>query len=174
MQKVLSPLTHTLPSSALHRYDTGAPGSHDASRSDGHDSAAHDEENSPRLSLSGPIPSKISQKPIALFRRFFEPQKYCSFEAIRSELLKTHLAEDAPELPPSKYERAYLHPSISSEKPVLWIAKDEAGVSRREKEELEREGIRVSDEGAEIGGNGKVIWDKDVANAPVFEQKLYY
>jgi len=57
-----------------------------------------------------------------------------------------------------KVEHAYLHPAITAVEPKIWIARDEAGVSKEELENTRDAGIEASDENAWIGADGKLDW----------------
>jgi hypothetical protein len=74
---------------------------------------------------------------------------------------------------------AYLHPALNQQEPVVWLARDHAGVARKECEQLSQDigkyGVEVTDRGAEMNEKGKVEWvDESVTDAPLWERKIVY
>lgn len=68
---------------------------------------------------------------------------------------------------------AFYHPAISSETPILWIPRDEMGISRQECHHSSKV-IPMTDECAFFDAKGKMSWDKESARPPIYEEKIYY
>merc|ERR1711939_1129139 len=75
-------------------------------------------------------------------------------------------------------EEAYLHPALTAEVPLIWLARDSHGLSRREVDACRREigeGVEVTDEAAWFNDKGKVEWDQtNPQKAPVWEDAPEY
>lgn len=63
---------------------------------------------------------------------------------------------------------AYCQPCIASAEPVMWIARDDMGISRREIKATRRI-INATDEHAWFDDKGNVVWDRRVREAPLWE-----
>ncbi|EME78155.1 uncharacterized protein MYCFIDRAFT_146012, partial [Pseudocercospora fijiensis CIRAD86] len=76
-----------------------------------------------------------------------------------------------------EHAEAYIHPAIFRECPVVWIARDEGGLSKREilesREEV-GEGLEMTDEGAWITPQGKLEWTENPREAPIWEGDVKY
>lgn len=160
MHKTLDPLTKTLPSSMVNRSELGPSQNEDG------------EEQDPLL---GSVSSRELHSGLAgLFFKFFEPQKYVSFETNYKHLLKTSLGEPVSSLSEEQAQKAYLPPAQTSKMPTLWIAKDELGVSKKEIEALGKD-LEVTDDGAWVDEKGKVRFDENaLRELPVWKESVYY
>ncbi|KAF2643488.1 DUF221-domain-containing protein [Massarina eburnea CBS 473.64] len=113
----------------------------------------------------------VSDKYLSPVARFFNPQVHASHRA-----LKTWLRSDAefdedsvPEYSEQIKRKAYLNPAYTSKTPVVWLPKDEVGVSKREVSENEKEGLEASDEAARLEGK-KVKWEvENFGKVPIFK-----
>jgi hypothetical protein len=160
MHNELNPLTRTLPSSIVHRNEL----EHD--QDNGH------EESAPLL--AGTKPREPPSGLRGPFFKFFEPQKYESFEANYKILVGTRLGEPVPPMSEGQENKAYLPPAQTSKLPILWIAKDETGVSKEEIDSMPKE-LKVTDEGAWITASGNVEFDKQtLRELPVWKDKIFY
>ncbi|KAI5358512.1 Putative calcium-dependent channel, 7TM region phosphate [Septoria linicola] len=65
-------------------------------------------------------------------------------------------------------KKAYIAPAFTSKTPKLWIPSDKYGISKLEIEQNEKEGIKTTDEAAEVDENGRLHWDHNFENVPVF------
>lgn len=83
-------------------------------------------------------------------------------------------------LPVEIQKRAYFNPSVTSPTPVLWIVRDEMGISEREIRDTKKAvpGLEMTDEQAVFNEKGKVYWkgveDGSAREAPVFDEKVQY
>lgn len=160
MHRTLDPLTKTLPSSMVNRNEFEASRDGDG------------EEQDPLL--GGTEPPEPPSGVAGLFFKFFEPQKYVSFETNYKHLLKTSLGEAVPALSEEQEEKAYLPPAQTSKMPKLWIAKDDLGVSKKEIDAIGKD-LDITDEGAWIDPTGKVRFDDSaLRDLPIWKDNVYY
>lgn len=66
---------------------------------------------------------------------------------------------------------AYLHPALTSKAPLIWLAKDPAGVSEEfKRRNKERANLETTDEDAELDEQGRLKWNEfDLSKAPIFK-----
>ncbi|KAG5982558.1 hypothetical protein E4U55_001745 [Claviceps digitariae] len=95
-----------------------------------------------------------SDKPPGFLARWLHPEEYEDFVALR----KTVPSEQFPavEYPSDFAKRCYLAPEMWAAKPVLWIPRDEARVSRQEVAHTKKY-TPISDRGAELDEKGRII-----------------
>ena len=65
---------------------------------------------------------------------------------------------------------AYENPVFTSKTPKLWLPRDEGGVSKVEIGENEEVGIQSTDDGAEVDGEGRLWWDHEFENVPIWKK----
>lgn len=70
-------------------------------------------------------------------------------------------------------ENAYFPPAVVAETPLLWIPRDEAGISRQEVQHSGKV-IPITDEGCTLDEKNKLQWDSESARPPVWQEKIYY
>ncbi|KAI4198254.1 MAG: hypothetical protein LQ348_002046 [Seirophora lacunosa] len=114
----------------------------------------------------GPAPHK---KP-NFITKFLRPDLYTDYHTLR-RLVPRGFAEITYD--PVVERDAYYHPSISSQTPLLWVPRDDAGVSRQECRHSGRV-IPMTDEGAGFGAKGELAWDQENARPPIWQEKIYY
>lgn len=69
---------------------------------------------------------------------------------------------------------AYHHPAVVSEPPLLWIPRDDHGVSQHEIRHTPN-AIQITDEGARLDEKNNIVWDTSNAmSAPIYQEKVYY
>jgi hypothetical protein len=113
-----------------------------------------------------------------LLTKFLAPHIYTDYATLRR--LVPHDFFPEGHHPSSLYsseqeERAYDPPSATARVPLLWIPRDNMGISRQECEETSKvEGLKCTDEGATLSEKGNVEWDVEGVRPPVWEQKTYY
>lgn len=108
---------------------------------------------------------------------FFQPSKY-TVSNLSARLGPSLQAPVAP-YPIDVAHEAYIHPIVKSRTPVLWIVKDEMGVSAREAQDSREAvpGLDVSDYGAKFDKKGKVVLDLGsggLRDAPIWEGRIKY
>ena len=115
------------------------------------------------------LPPAPHKKP-NLITKFLHPEIYTDYQTLR-RLVPRGFAEI--EYTPEVERDAFYHPAISSATPILWIPKDEMGVSRQECRHSSKV-IPMTDEGAGFDENGKMVWDQETARPPIYQEKIYY
>lgn len=121
-----------------------------------------------RISRTVRLPLKVTG-PLA---RFFEPHIFASHKAMQQWLRDGEFDEDdVPQYSDEDIRKAFLHPAYTSSTPVVWLAKDDMGVSKKEIEENEKKEIKSSDEGAWIDKDGILKWSTDdFEQVPIFKK----
>lgn len=123
------------------------------------------------IASSSPPPKR------SLFQRLFRPQSQSA--AQMSASLNPRFREPVQPYDVQDARKAFLHPAVVQEPPVLWLARDPLGVSAREVGELRGKlgecGVEVTDEGAVVNAKGKVEWvESSVREAPLWEERVVY
>jgi hypothetical protein len=104
--------------------------------------------------------------------KFFKPHIYSDYATLRQ--LVPHDLLDADNLYDETVERnAYFPPSTISEAPLLWIPRDDAGISRQEIMHTSKV-IPITDEGCTFDEKNKLVWDTETARPPLWQEKIYY
>lgn len=121
-----------------------------------------------KVASLGPAPHT---KP-SMMRKFFRPDIYTDYATMR-RLVPHDFAETRYD--PDTEAHAYQHPAVIDEAPLLWIPKDQMGVSRQEIAHTEKL-IPMTDEGAFFDQKGRIVWDVDgtYGRPPVYKAKVYY
>lgn len=121
-----------------------------------------------RVSNAVRVPPKVTGS----LARFFEPHIFASHKAMKQWLRDGDYDEDdAPEYSDEDVRKAYLNPAYTSQTPVIWLAKDDMGVSRKEIQENEKKELKCSDEGAWIDKEGNLKWSvDDFEKVPIFKE----
>lgn len=109
---------------------------------------------------------------VSMVKKFFQPHIYATYLSV-----KALIPQDEVEYTytPEERENAYVHPALAASEPILWLAKDEAGVSAEEIEGCKAFDIVASDEFAWIDEKSKVQWepvvDDQQVNPPDYAEK---
>jgi len=115
-----------------------------------------------------PTPTK---KP-NVFTKFFKPHIYSDYTTLRR--LVPHNLVDADNLYEEAVSRnAYYPPSVVSDTPLLWIPRDDGGISRQEVAHTSKV-IPITDEGCTFDEKNKLVWDQEGARPPLWSPKIYY
>jgi hypothetical protein len=118
--------------------------------------------------VEAPAPTK---KP-NFISKFFAPHIYSDYASLRQ--MVPHNLLDADHLYEEAVERnAYFPPSVTAEVPLLWIPRDDAGVSRQEIVHTSKV-IPITDEGCTFDEKNKLVWDTETARPPLWQEKIYY
>lgn len=113
----------------------------------------------------------------SMFQRIFKPQAQSAAEL--SAGLNPRFREPVQAYDAQDARKAYLHPAVVAEPPVIWLARDALGVSAREVHDLRGKladnGVDITDEGAVVNEKGKVEWiEGSVEEAPLWEKRIVY
>lgn len=102
--------------------------------------------------------------------KFLKPWVYADYFTLRSYLPQREVNFGVTD----KLEaEAYLPSVVTSQPPLLWIPRDQAGVSAQEVAHTGKV-IPITDEGCELNDKNKLVWDQDGARPPVWEEKVIY
>ncbi|KAI8964160.1 DUF221-domain-containing protein [Daldinia sp. FL1419] len=174
--KYLAPLEHFLPAdlaATVERDDETTPLL--ASAEEGQ---AHATSHIQRLGQHAHIPKSVAQRILDPIARFFEPQVFTSYQAMRSWLQDGDLLngeEDIPEYTEDQIRNAYLNPALTSPTPLIWIARDPMGVSQNEITENEKHGLKASDQGAWLDERGRLRWSsQELEEVPIWKKGVVY
>lgn len=94
-----------------------------------------------------------SSTPHSFFVRFFRPDIYMNYRLAKLLLPATYNVE--PAAAPNKH--AYDMPSVSAQKPTVWIPRDPMGLSSVEIEKLTKV-VAATDENASFSDKGKIVF----------------
>jgi hypothetical protein len=98
-------------------------------------------------------------------------QKYLTVR----KTLASHFDEPTRPYSQEELQYAYLPPGLANEQQLIWIARDEYGLSRQEVLGCKEHSISASDEAANWDDKAKVSWSQDmIRESPVFEEKVPY
>lgn len=67
-------------------------------------------------------------------------------------------------------EKAYKNPALTSKTPKLWIPRDSLGVSKREIEQNQADGLPTTDDEAEFDDEGSLVWNHDFEAVPIWSK----
>ncbi|OBU00217.1 hypothetical protein VE01_01671 [Pseudogymnoascus verrucosus] len=120
------------------------------------------------------LPAAPHAKPNIL-TKFLKPHIYADYATLR-RLVPHDVAGAVSNYSPEVERDAYLPPSVKSETPLLWIPRDEMGISKQEIAHTAKV-IPITDEGAALDEKGAVYWvaeKEEGARPPIWEEKTYY
>ena len=104
--------------------------------------------------------------------KFLHPHVYSDYATLRR--LVPHNIVDPENLYEETVERnAYHPPSVTSEVPLLWIPRDEGGISKQEVAHTSKI-LPITDEGCTFNEKNKLVWDEEGARPPLWSPKIYY
>ncbi|PYI36734.1 DUF221 domain protein [Aspergillus indologenus CBS 114.80] len=116
------------------------------------------------------LTAPAAEQPKANFLvRYLRPDKYSGYAQLRRWVP----TNDTTSYDPVVEETAYFHPSIKSQPPLLWVPRDELGVSRQEVRHTSKV-IEITDEDAWLDEKNHIQWNTDKGTPPVYEEKIYY
>ncbi|PMD62966.1 DUF221-domain-containing protein [Hyaloscypha bicolor E] len=163
LNAALDPLLYSLPRS-LEAEQEGLISAAEAGTRNGSEDIK--EKTSGEVSTSTPV-----KKP-NVFSKFFAPHIYADYHTLRQ--LVPHGMLDADNIyEETVAENAYYPPSVVAEIPLLWIPRDEAGISRQEMQHTGKI-LPITDEGVTLDEKNKLVWDAEGARPPLWTPKVYY
>lgn len=158
-------------------YADHAPSSHSHAQAEnglnGHEKTTNTTTNGD-AAIAPPRPSRIP----AFLQNIINPAKNSTSSL--SATLDAYYHTPQPALPDDVARRAYFNPAITSPTPVIWIVRDEMGISAREIVNTQKAvpGLVVTDEQAVFNEKNKVVWDGvetgKAREAPVWEEVVHY
>ena len=173
LNSAIDPLLHTLPKSldveeeallALEDGITNGVTEHEGK--DGVSSATNGTETTTAAGKNLPPPPH--KKPNFIVKWLF-PTKYTDYFTLR-RLVPRNFADII--YSPEVERNAFYNPAVASPTPLLWIPRDEMGISRQEVAHTSRV-IPVTDEGAYIDEKGNVRFNEE-ERPPIYQEKIYY
>ncbi|RAL13015.1 putative DUF221 domain protein [Aspergillus homomorphus CBS 101889] len=116
------------------------------------------------------LTSPATEEPKTNFlMRYLRPDKYSGYAQLR-RLVPTN---ETTSYDPIVEETAYFHPSIKAQPPLLWVPRDEMGVSRQEVRHTSKV-IEITDEDAWLDEKNHIQWNAEKGTPPVYTEKIYY
>lgn len=83
--------------------------------------------------------------------------------------------DELPSLSETEMDKAYVNPALTSNAPKLWLARDDAGMSKHEIEQLKGIELSATDDGASLDARNDVVWEKeDFSQVPIFKVPTRY
>jgi hypothetical protein len=164
LNSALDPLLYNLPKSLEAEEESLRNGMEDGIRGDSHDSTLNEKSGEV---TSGSAPAK---KP-NFISKFFAPHIYSDYATLR-KLVPRGLVDADQLYEEATAANAYYPPSVTSETPLLWIPRDEAGISAQEMAHTSRV-IPITDDGCTMDANNKMVWDTE-GRPPLWAEKVYY
>lgn len=108
---------------------------------------------------------------VSKWKKWLRPDIYCNYNAMRK--LVPHDFADI-HYSPEQERDAYQHPSVIDTVPLLWVPRDQMGVSRQECLHTNKV-TPMTDEGAYFNEKGKIVWNRESdERPPIYEEKIYY
>jgi hypothetical protein len=102
--------------------------------------------------------------------KWFHPTLYKDYADLRRKVRRDIVRIEYSE---AELEKAYYEPCITAKMPMLWIPKDQGGVSQDEIKQTSTV-IPISDQGAHLDEKNKIQWNKDDEELPMWERKVLY
>lgn len=103
------------------------------------------------------------------FVKWLRPDIYTDYQTMRRLVPK----EIAIEYEEDVSQNAFYNPAINDPTPLLWVPRDNLGVSKQEIAETSKV-IPITDEGAFLDEKAKIVWDAEDGRPPIYEEKIYY
>ncbi|ORY14002.1 hypothetical protein BCR34DRAFT_560961 [Clohesyomyces aquaticus] len=129
-------------------------------------------------STSSPVPPPKPTRVPGFLSKFLNPEKN-SVPNLATSLDAFYHTPQRP-LPVEIAKRAYFNPAVTSPTPVLWIVRDEMGISAREVQNSRKAvlGLEITDEQATLDEKNKIVWkngeEGNARAAPIWEEKIIY
>lgn len=104
--------------------------------------------------------------------KFMKPHIYSDYASLRA--MVPHNLLDPDNLYEESVEKnAYFPPAVTADVPLLWIPRDDAGISRQEIQHTSTV-IPITDEGCTFDEKNKLVWDTETGRPPLWTPKIYY
>lgn len=102
--------------------------------------------------------------------KWFHPNLYKDYADLRRKVRRDIVRIQYSEV---ELQEAYYEPCITAKIPMLWIPKDQGGVSQDEIKQTSTV-IPISDQGAHLDEKNKIQWNKHDEELPMWERKVLY
>lgn len=114
-------------------------------------------------------------KPFNFLSRRIEPMVLRYYESNKSIVPTSDNEDNIPAYTSEEYEHAYLNPAITTPVPIVWLARDPAGVSKVLIQENKEAEIPSTDEHAEFNEKNKLVWDEEhLTDTPLWQRRVRY
>lgn len=124
--------------------------------------------------VEGEVPQPKT-KPFNFLSRRIEPMVQRFYETNQAIVPTANSEAFVPSYTSEEYEQAYLNPAIAEPSPIIWLAKDQCGLSRLMVEQNREAGIESTDAHAEFDAKNKLVWHEDqVREAPLWQRPVLY
>lgn len=102
--------------------------------------------------------------------KFFNPHKATDYASLRKlvprDFADIHYTDEVE-------SHAYYNPAVTASLPLLWIPRDEAGVSKQEVAHSSK-AIPITDDDAYMDPNGKISWSAPDDRPPIYSEKQFF
>ena len=128
--------------------------------------------NGSPVNEKGTSVATTSAKPPSMLKKFLKPHIYTDYSTLRRLVPEGSI--DYDHYYSDEIQRdAYYPPSVRSEAPIVWIPRDDAGISKQEVAHNNKV-VTCTDEGAHYDEKNKLVWDHETARPPIWQEKIYY
>ncbi|KZM24391.1 membrane protein [Ascochyta rabiei] len=154
------------------------PTPHNGQLEDGHRDASREKSDSAPLNVTDADHAPRASRIPGFLRKIINPERN-SLSTLYDTLDKFYHIPQEP-LPTQIQKRAFFNPAVTSPTPVIWIVRDDMGISEREIRETKKTvpELHMTDEQAVFNEKGKVYWkgveDGHAREAPVFDERIVY
>ncbi|KAL4951883.1 hypothetical protein BDW69DRAFT_30947 [Aspergillus filifer] len=136
-----------------------------SSAADGHENGVANIDSEKGLTAARPVEKKPN-----FFVKWLRPDKYAGYHQLRKYVPS---GAETTTYSPEVEKNAYYHPAIAAQVPLLWIPRDEMGISTQEIAHTGRV-IPITDEDAWLDEKNHIHWDVDKGIPPIWEEKVRY
>lgn len=174
MSKTLGPIIDGLemmPGTETSRAFSSAP---TEATEEGKPSTNSNRDTSPTLAGSeAPASKKTGIK--GKLQHFFFSSRFATKWLVVHKELASHFNEPTRPYSQEELELAYLPPGLANEQQLVWIARDEYGLSRQEVLGNKESSIPSSDEEASIDEKASFVWSQErIRESPIYEDEVPY
>lgn len=166
LNSALDPLLYTLPRSLEAEEESLRFAAAEALATPDRESKENEKNEKVTTALAAP-----HKKP-NFISKFLAPHIYADYETLR-RLVPLTSADLDNMYEDSVAKNAYFPPAVTAEVPLLWIPRDEAGISRQEVAHTSKI-IPITDEGCTLNEKNKLEWDAEGARPPLWTPKISY
>ncbi|KAG9246212.1 hypothetical protein BJ878DRAFT_566011 [Calycina marina] len=114
----------------------------------------------------------VATKKPNFLTKFLKPHIFADYHELR-KLIPHGLVNADDMYDELTANNAYFPPSVVSMTPLLWIPRDDMGISRQEAGHTSKV-IPITDEGCTLSEKNKLVWDEEGARPPLWQEKIYY